>query len=986
MLIHSESLKSQNPLIVQNTQNDPYNSVKYSTHQQPIRYRFSEKWDYEDMKSSNIMQNSQPRIIRISEIRNNNFSLNSKNINETNMTNTILESDESPQNYKFQNNINKNDDQSKIISNNLKSENIKKNIELTHLNTNNSNRKYNNQPKISKSFQNKTFSKLNSSINTTTKSINPKPLTSTPSTIKPKSNLVTKLIKQISANNKNNIGLKKKINLRKVSDRLNNSKKFKSFKTENKNLFKINSLKRNQNDLLQNNLSLRSKHLEFDSDNKNKIEFDVKDSVTQNEENNIFSKFNHKENDSDNNGSKNDKDDIRSTGGKNTNTLSRTRSNNVEIKKIKHSILSSNLSLSDNSSNIAKPIKFSNPKSSNIKFNNFSSNDKNIISENNNQTTNTSRINNDKISEHNKNSLIQNISPESKLNPFTRKEDNFKISFLPDVGVESSEKEKEKNTNMVSDTEELYQICRKKTQYSKDVANHLDFLNKFRNTQERMSENRNLRNSEMRDPIRLSHSRVSIDHNLNEREFGSRPEPTSRILNYNYNPKQPKYIKTAIFEEIDELSETSKRSTIKNGSIVTENNNNKNIVKTSINLKLKKDVINNPTVNSQSIQDSNSLQTSVSTRNLKKPDYNIIQKSHSTININSSQSEKHINIYSSKVIETNVGSSQKKEKVFNFLNNKKTSSNQNNSIPNNPHLRRNIERRMTNYFEEQEKYFRPIYQDFGECPINMYRLVIFISEKNSKTDKIFFNNPTNFVEPKMLINFDMNNSANRYNTSKDLSKRLKCVHKHNFISAAPESLYYDMSQVVQSNKTLRPSMYHDIDQMEEDFSFPEDQQKKKTQTKPNSFGLSGATQIDEDTYELNGYQFKIQKQSKSNQRLSSSKSAQNLHTSSFIPNHTNHLNKSLINTRQDNQYKSYTNLPQRSYKTINNSITSSIIKPTIRRNIVSHVNTHSSTNDHLKSSQTFLRNKSKFINFIKYQILQCSIVRSLIVLEITTAV
>lgn len=946
--------------------------INNSIVQQPTNYRFSEKWDYEDMRSSSITQTSQPRVIRISERRNFEAPSYTKNINESIITNPIPESDETLITYETTNKINQNYSNQGTIRKKVFSENLGRNFQLNNIVGKYEKEKQNNQLRISRSFQKKPISNLNSSNNKLNKSINSKALVMNKTTVKPKSNLASKLIKQQSLKDKNSHGLKRKLTFRKVSNKLNiNNQMGKDLKTfSRKNTFEKNKDDGLKSNLLKNNLILRQKPLNLDLKNKKNIEVNFKNKNVE-ENNNVM--VYDKGSSSDTNINKSDKDDIRSTGGKNDKMTIEDNTESTHIKKqAKDSILSSNYSLSDKSSNITKSIKFSNPKTPNIKLKKFNSNDKNII-ENQNQIKHPSDQKNNAISEKSQNnriSLVRNLSPDPKLNPFTRKDDGFKISYLPDNGVESSEKEKEKNTNLLLDTDEFYQRSRKKTKYSKDVANQLEFIENFnenyKNTVERTSENRVIRISERRDPPRLSHSRVSISRNLDGRESQMREGSSSKKYKYVYDKQQAKYVRIEVFENIDEVSESSKPSIpseIKNIPTITETVEDfKNIVKTSINLKIDKNIIDNPTEPINPILPNTTLQTSLSTKNLIKKDEKVIKKSHSTMNFNSSQTDKHIDIYSNKNIIEDIYSSQIENKKFDIFDDRKEPSNKNNSIPKNPHLRRNLERRVTTFFEEQEKYFRPIYQDFGECPDDKYRVVIFISEKNSKTDKIFFNNPTNFVEPKMLINFDLGNSANNSNTSKILSQNLKCVHKHNFISAAAESLYYNMSQIVQNNKTLRPSIYHDVQAMEEDFTFPEDKPKEKAQAKPASFGLAGAVQIDEDTYEINGYQFKVQKSLKPHQGLSSSKSAQNLHTNSFVSNETNLNNqiKPLGKIKRDNQYRSYTNLPQRSHTTVESSLNVPKHEPIVNRNGTAGMNLESRIDSFRNNSQLYQTNESKY--------------------------
>ena len=189
-------------------------------------------------------------------------------------------------------------------------------------------------------------------------------------------------------------------------------------------------------------------------------------------------------------------------------------------------------------------------------------------------------------------------------------------------------------------------------------------------------------------------------------------------------------------------------------------------------------------------------------------------------------------------------------------------------------------------------------------------------DKNSKTDKIFFNNPTNYTAPEKLLVFDTRAPQDQYNLSTTLVRNLQSKQNGKKTEVDPSSKYHSMSEVVNMNKTLKPSLYHDLDALEMDFSFPED--KPKTPPKKVYHKLhNGAEQIDEFTFRIGGIEFKDYR-GKSN-----TKSATNLLTSSNTKSATNLIKPKELSTigqtssrsqgltKGETQYKSFTNLPSR---------------------------------------------------------------------------
>ena len=180
-------------------------------------------------------------------------------------------------------------------------------------------------------------------------------------------------------------------------------------------------------------------------------------------------------------------------------------------------------------------------------------------------------------------------------------------------------------------------------------------------------------------------------------------------------------------------------------------------------------------------------------------------------------------------------------------------------------------RRMTQYYDDADKDFLARFEDFGQCPENEYRIVVFRMEKRFKADKIFFNNPINFIEPEIRIKFQADKPQSQKNTTGKLMNSLKCQKKGKLSNVKQDSIYYDMSQVVLQKKTLKPSVYHDLAALEDDFMFPED--KPKAVRKPVFHNLNnGAKQIGENTFVLNGIEFRDMR------GTGHSKSATNLHS------------------------------------------------------------------------------------------------------------
>lgn len=255
---------------------------------------------------------------------------------------------------------------------------------------------------------------------------------------------------------------------------------------------------------------------------------------------------------------------------------------------------------------------------------------------------------------------------------------------------------------------------------------------------------------------------------------------------------------------------------------------------------------------------------------------------------------------------------KKSHSTFNLQSTMKDTKNKDKSIPakeisqldDQNTVLKTFQRRETTFFEEKKKHFFPIFENFGNCPRSMYRLIIYKMDKNSKTDKIFFNNPTNYTFPEKLLTFDIEDSRIPQNMSHSLVWNLKCEHQETITKVDQSSRYHDMSQVVNLNKTLKPSLYHDLNALELDFSFPED--KPKSPKRPKFFKLgNGAEQIDEFTFRIGGIEFKDYRGKKNAQ------SSTNLHTSNSKS--SSHLLSGTNSRMRITQNKSTSNLLSNSH-------------------------------------------------------------------------
>lgn len=433
---------------------------------------------------------------------------------------------------------------------------------------------------------------------------------------------------------------------------------------------------------------------------------------------------------------------------------------------------------------------------------------------------------------------------EADFNPFKRKPEAKLDLDLPDLGVVSNEKEKEGQTNLTDRSVDQY-LNRRKTKFSKEVAKYIA-------------------DKEEEEELKTPTKNAAINR--------------KKVIRLKWRNSKNAYVQVVEYEDVPvEKSEKRYQTPEKTKE-----------EKEELNIKRLKKFVNTPkNIKSQirGEEDPSNLITSATKPDLKM-DNNIFnfKKSHSTYNLQSHTKEE-------KPLKLNL---EEERSVDNTKMHEK--------CPSPPVVNKTFQRKHTTFYEEKAKHYRPIYENFGECPANEYRLIIYKMDKNSKTDKIFFNNPTNYSFPEKLLVFDTRSTVDPSNMSFELVSNLKTTQQEKKMLINPESRYYDMSQVVNLEKTLKPSNYHDLNALQMDFSFPED--KPKSPVKPKFFNLvNGAEQIDEFTYRIGGIEFKDYR-GKNN-----SKSA------SVLPNlpSTTRTTSNSHNTlsRGGTQHKSYTFLPRK---------------------------------------------------------------------------
>ena len=423
------------------------------------------------------------------------------------------------------------------------------------------------------------------------------------------------------------------------------------------------------------------------------------------------------------------------------------------------------------------------------------------------------------------------------LNPFARKPNQQLKLDLPDLGVHSSEKEKEDQTNL-TDRKVDQLMNRRKTKYSKEVANYIqskEFLNSPKKPKKKK---------------------------------------LCKVIKMKWCKSSKAYVQVTEFEEVSADSEDNYQTPLKSPEAVSGSKPD-----TSLN-RLKK-FVNTPKDIKSQLRPEESL--------LSPPRQPLmygshLKKSNSTFAFDSThdnQPKPDLKKDQSEVGDFKTGSVEPPMKAF--------------------------ARKGTTYFEEKAKHYFPIFENFGECPAWQYRLIIYKMDKNTKTDKIFFNNPTNYTCPEKLLTFDMRGGAAARNMSHSLVANLKCSHRDKVTLASDSSRYHDMSQVVDLARMLKPSLYHDLNALEMDFSFPED--KPKSPKRPKFFKLQeGAQKIGENTFRIGDIEFKDLR------GCSNVKSTSNLMT--VRPSQSSWTASNGLSKRS--QHKSYTNLLSSSQAPVTN--------------------------------------------------------------------
>ena len=507
---------------------------------------------------------------------------------------------------------------------------------------------------------------------------------------------------------------------------------------------------------------------------------------------------------------------------------------------------------------------------------------------------------------------------KEQLNPFTRNNSESLMLDLPDLGIKSSEKEKEDQSNLTDREVDIY-LNRRKTKYSKEVASYLLAQDNLQSNGPRTSEIRtsqNLRNTDSTEVSRNklvknvkmkwveslgAYSKVTEYENLLVNDFVGRESERRASPSFLQTPKLDKNKQQGVSKKMKnklkiEIKEPSKLADDNVLSMLTPDNSKNNSSLDGL-----KKFVNTPknlTCEPLLVNLQPGLINSISTKNLIKASNFDLKKSYSTYNLQQNSS-KSISIKSSKNSKDCRNSAKEAPSLSIFQTHALSKEKK---LDKKPFNRRNFDRRVTTYFEEADRFFRPIYEDFGDCPKDLYRLVIFMCEKNCKTDKLFFNNPTNFIEPKMLIDFDSKNPRVKGNNTSTLVEALKCSHSDNFTAVTNKSIYHDMSQVVLKEKTLRPSMYHNLEAFEDDFSFPEDIIPSPKKPQIHHIG-EGVEQIDEFTFKIGGIEFKDYR------GKSGSKSSTKQVSSSLLPDKNDQRKApSMKLSKTDYQYKSSTNL------------------------------------------------------------------------------
>jgi hypothetical protein len=166
-------------------------------------------------------------------------------------------------------------------------------------------------------------------------------------------------------------------------------------------------------------------------------------------------------------------------------------------------------------------------------------------------------------------------------------------------------------------------------------------------------------------------------------------------------------------------------------------------------------------------------------------------------------------------------------------------------------LKSHIERWMT----KEANQFAPQYLDFGDCPAYCYRIIVSKSDNNALADKRFFNNPRNFYSPEMLINLNTCQEQIRQNISGQIIQGLKTSQMNEVTRLRMTSKYIDFEGLVNFDSHLKSSMYHNLEDLEEDFDLAEEV-KEEAPKKPFFINQEQVEKIDDVTFKMNGIEFK----------------------------------------------------------------------------------------------------------------------------------
>ena len=160
-----------------------------------------------------------------------------------------------------------------------------------------------------------------------------------------------------------------------------------------------------------------------------------------------------------------------------------------------------------------------------------------------------------------------------------------------------------------------------------------------------------------------------------------------------------------------------------------------------------------------------------------------------------------------------------------------------------------------NILSEPDNQFAPRYLDFGDCPGYSYRITVVKSDNNALADKRFFNNPRNFYPPEMLINLNTCNQKIKSNISGQLIDGLKTTQMNEITQLRMKSIYHDFESLVNFKSNLKSSVYHNLQELEDNFDLTEPV-KEVEPNKPFTLDDKKIEKIDNVTFKMQGIEFK----------------------------------------------------------------------------------------------------------------------------------